>query len=449
VVGGIGLLLLQPAEGAASVGSTFDRLGSFSGTLSGDVSGRKDIWKASAHLIQDRPWFDDQVGSSTVVRHLFGYGPDLFLYVYPLEALLTHSEKIRLVKDAHNLWVNAAVETGVISALFLLLSAAIPGLGGAYFIIFRWRQWPLAYRLLAIALVASIAGHAVEQLVGVSQVSDAIISWALVGLLVALPRVVEGQAPAPLPTQALAPMALKTTVAAVATIVVLASVVTGWTHTMGIVVGSRDAAVSLSATRDHNDPLRAMELMASALDVAPESSAYRVRQAQLFEAFRLRAGTAVDDERLILGSLSIAEDGLAYNPLSLALNIERGEALLRLVRADDTTRVEEAAEAFERAGHLFPTSREANRTVGVRLNDLGLFSRALPWIEATITYSTSPVETQDGLFLMATSIAGLGRFEESIEIMEAGFDAQPSGPLAPLLRSRIDALTQALANPTP
>ena len=176
VVATIGLLFLQPPEGAASVDSTFDRLGSFNGTLTGDASGRRDIWKASAGLLQNRPWFEDQAGSSTLVRHLFGYGPDLFLYVYPLEALLTHSEKIRLVKDAHNLWVNAAVETGVISALFLLLSAGIPGLGGAYSILSRWRQWPLAYRLLAIALVGSIAGHAVEQLAGVSQVSDAIIS---------------------------------------------------------------------------------------------------------------------------------------------------------------------------------------------------------------------------------------------------------------------------------
>jgi len=43
-----------------------------------------------------------------------------------------------------------------------------------------------------------------------------------------------------------------------------------------------------------------MELMESAFDVAPESSAFRVRQAQLFEAFLLRTGAEVDDERLIL-----------------------------------------------------------------------------------------------------------------------------------------------------
>jgi len=131
----------------------------------------------------------------------------------------------------------------------------------------------------------------------------------------------------------------------------------------------------------------------------------------------------------------------------LALNIERGEALMRLVRAGNTNRVEEAAEAFGRAGHLFLTSREANRTLGVRLNDLGLFIRAVPWIEATIEYSTTAAEIQGGLFLKATSVAGQGRFEESIEVMEAAFDAQPSGPLAPLLRSRIDALTQRLAAP--
>ena len=76
---------------------------------------------------------------------------------------------------------------------------------------------------------------------------------------------------------------------------------------------------------------------------------------------------------------------------------------------------------------------------------LGLFERAIPGIETTIELSTTKAQTQDGLFLKATSISGMGRFEEAIVVLQASLDAQPSGPLAPLLRSRIETLTMALA----
>ena len=204
--------------------------------------------------------------------------------------------------------------------------------------------------------------------------------------------------------------------------------------------GARDAALSVSASRDDQDTLRAIELMDSAINHTPESAAYRIRQASLFEAFRLRAGTTVDDESLILGSLSLIRDGLEYNPLSLLLRIEEGEALMRLVRAGQTDRAEEAAQAFERSGHLFPSAREANRNVAVRLMELLMLERALPWIEKTIELSTNPAETQDGLFLKGVIVRDLGQPAEALVILQQALDAQPSGPLAPRLGAMIEEL---------
>lgn len=84
-----------------------------------------------------------------------------------------------------------------------------------------------------------------------------------------------------------------------------------------------------------------------------------------------------------------------------------------------------------------PTVREANRNVGVRLIELQMLERAMPWIEKTIVLSTTKVETQDGLFLKAAVVRGLERLEQALE-------AQPSGLLAPRLRSTIVEV-QALA----
>ena len=48
-----------------------------------------------------------------------------------------------------------------------------------------------------------------------------------------------------------------------------------------------------------------------------------------------------------------------------------------------------------------PHSREANRNVGVRLIELQMLKRAMPWIEKTIVLSITEAETQNGLFLKA------------------------------------------------
>ena len=91
-----------------------------------------------------------------------------------------------------------------------------------------------------------------------------------------------------------------------------------------------------------------------------------------------------------------------------------------------------------------PTVREANRNVGVRLIELPMLERVMPWIEKTIVLSTTKVETQDGLFLKAAVVRGLERLEETLVILEQASEAQPSGPLAPRLRSTIVEV-QALA----
>ena len=90
------------------------------------------------------------------------------------------------------------------------------------------------------------------------------------------------------------------------------------------------------------------------------------------------------------------------------------------------------------------TAREANRNVGVRLIELQMLKRARPWIEKTIVPRTTEAETQDGWFPKAAVTRGLERLEETLVILEQALEAQPTGPLAPRLRSTIVEV-QALA----
>ena len=263
VIAGIGLALIPTPKGKGSLGATVDRLGSFAGTVGGGVSGRIKIWQTSAGIIASRPWFEGDDGGPTVLRHLFGYGPDTFLYVYPLEMEPSQSSSIGLVKDGHNQWVHAAVELGIVGAVLLLAVAALPLLAGTHLLLFRSRSWAPTYRLIAAALLAALAGRGVEQLSGIAQISDA------------LPRIIAWRdGPQPATRPALAGPALRAMSGGAAAIIVISIGSLTLVHTWSNVLGARDAALSATATREEGDLPRAIELIGSAVNRAPATVAY-------------------------------------------------------------------------------------------------------------------------------------------------------------------------------
>ena len=73
------------------------------------LSFRTDIWKASAKLVIDRPWFEYEGLSNEYLRPLVGYGPEMFKYTFPLESPLGG-----LLSHAHNFILHHFVEQGVL-----------------------------------------------------------------------------------------------------------------------------------------------------------------------------------------------------------------------------------------------------------------------------------------------------------------------------------------------
>ena len=440
VLAGAALAVTPTPTGEDSIDATIGRLGSFSGEVQGDVSKRRTIWATSFELLAERPWFEFDDGATPVLRHLFGYGPDTFVYVYSLEAEPSSDPAIRLVKDGHNLWLHNAVEIGVIGALLLLAAYAIPVLMGAYLLLFRYRDWPVAYRVLAAALVAGIAGRGVEQLAGVAQTSDSLLAWALIALLVALPSA-SGASPRPEPAQAPSqPRAVAgMAVLLVSMAVVAATASLTWVHTNDNLRGARDAALSVTASRDERDLVRAVELVNSAIGHAPAVAAYRIRAAALFENVRF-TNDDVDDQALTEGAVTVLRDGLAHNRLSFLLNVNKGEALLRLARQGNLDVVEEAARAFEKGAAFFPNVRDPNWAAGRRLLELGLPDRAMRWARRALELSTDDAQRADALFLVGVAFRDSGLTADAIDTFEQAIALDPEGPLAPTMRFILDAL---------
>ncbi len=189
----LGLLIAidDPRGGGTSLSATVDRAASIPAAASGGLSGREQIWKTSLQIAASRPWFafeQGSEGSPVVLRHLLGYGPDSFPYVYPLrEEPSLGSTTVTLNRDAHSQQVQMLVEQGVLGLLASLGMTLVPLAAGGYVLVRRSAAYPWRTRLLLLAVLSALAGRAAEQLAGVDKLADTLLSWVLLGLLVGLP----------------------------------------------------------------------------------------------------------------------------------------------------------------------------------------------------------------------------------------------------------------------
>ena len=176
------VIWLTPGPADSSAG---DRLSSITSQSSErGASFRTDIWDGALGLIWDRPWFEYEDLSISYLRPLVGYGPELFKYTFSLESPLGG-----LLSQSHNFILHHWVEQGVLG-LFSSL-----GLFVAFFLVGFIQLWcnretySTTHKLILVTLLATVAGRAVEMMVGVAREPDLVLFWIILAIFVALPSV--------------------------------------------------------------------------------------------------------------------------------------------------------------------------------------------------------------------------------------------------------------------
>ena len=171
--------------------------------LGGFASGRATHWKVSWRLFRDHPWFEFDSLSLPWLRHLIGYGPDLFRYTYLLESPPEGSDLLPQEPDhAHNFFIHHAVVQGIFGLFSSLgIFAAVFVVGGYLLIrdllLRRGQGYSLLHKLILIGLLATLAGRFLEMMVGVARVSDLTVLWVLLAVFAALPQVMQASEAVP------------------------------------------------------------------------------------------------------------------------------------------------------------------------------------------------------------------------------------------------------------
>lgn len=172
----------------------------YSETAGGSLSLRYDIWKATMELSGSRPWPDTVAQSNSWARHPFGYGPDLYRFVFPLTS--PPNALASFAFEAHNVPLHVLAEMGIIGFIALIVAwLVVPGVG--LLILLRDdERLPLVGRILLVGLLAVFAGRSVEMMAGIPKIADLALLAMLVGVFFALPRIRwDGDSPENTPTR--------------------------------------------------------------------------------------------------------------------------------------------------------------------------------------------------------------------------------------------------------
>jgi O-antigen ligase len=152
----------------------------------GGLDARFDIWSTALETATRWESPRDESSLSSMLRPVFGLGPDMFVYSYPLIAEPQSSTS--LVDHPHNYELQILMEQGIVGLFFLLSVLTLIAIT-IYRTITILKSQSNEISLLSILLLATtpgLIGKLIEMQSGVSRVSELTMTFALFGAVGAM-----------------------------------------------------------------------------------------------------------------------------------------------------------------------------------------------------------------------------------------------------------------------
>ncbi|MGE4659098.1 MAG: hypothetical protein AAEI08_09250, partial [Gammaproteobacteria bacterium] len=415
--------------------------------------GRGEHWKVSWALIKNRPWFEFDDLSLPWLRHLIGYGPDLFRYVYLLESPPDGPGFLPLEPDhAHNFFIHQTVEQGVFGGVAsLALFASVFGIATHHLLRRRQTGDPV-YRLLLFGLMAVVFGRFFEMMVGVARISDLTVLWVILGLFVAsasfnhehqekatvsakqppklLSRKEIRRASRTIPSRPFS-TSLIFRLAIVAWLVCCIGVVT-WQKSINPV----RAAVAEGHAVKHfldGDFESAIEGLDKAIKLAPGVPSYHHNRARVSLAYQIRTeilpeprcDQQVENPYLVclaLQSLNANLESVNRQPFNYRARIEAANSALNLKMNDY------ALYLYQTASTMAPNSYKLRNDLAEIQINLGFYDNALEELAWSLGITGESPSSGAALHLKGRLLAEIERYDDAVQALKHGLSLRPFHP---------------------
>lgn len=320
------------------------------------LKGRLLLWESSGELVRSRGWFEIDDRPSSLSLHLFGYGPEFFRHVFelvrPQELTSQQISGIYVAAgNPHNNFVHRTVEQGILGLAGLVLMTLVLLVVALRLLLGDPNLQHRNQRLVMAALLAAVAGRIVEQLAGVPHMSDKIVQWTMLGMLVSLPAIQQRETNEIAPTPDADDQAVQTTRLKrerhlkISLAVVLAAIIVAFTLAKNPSLAL--AEIRATAAEESFDEGRLDEAMRqadSAISLAPGVGRYLVIRGRILDKARVAASNPSDQIRLAQESYRTNRRAVETNPFDIYSRLHFAESALTLAGMGQTAAVEVALE---------------------------------------------------------------------------------------------------------
>ncbi len=426
--------------GLARVISIGDQFGSSEGTstdIEGGLTGRFSIWRSALKLAASWDVPVDEPVTNTVLRPVFGLGPDMYVYSYPFTA--PPASNLAVVDHTHNYTLMILMEHGFLGLFGFLALAGLITLA-VFAIVRRYRTSGTgldATGLLLIGLLPSVIGKLVEMQSGVGRVSDLAMNFAILGAAIAIYEITnkqlnpeqdaETETVSRRPSSATLSASNQTLlgaslVAAIALSAVILTTFIGWD------VRRTQASLALAAGHDHPDNNVRAAAWAEAQSKAPERESFTVNLGD--EYLRVakqqhEAGNTEEAMRLINLGRNMLLEYERRDPFELDNQIILAKMTSTLLTWGNDDFLLELADRSVKMAETYPSYPTIVGTSETAMTSVGLHEVAIEYADRAIATESTTVPWAKAWYAKGRALYELGRDEEAIEALITATEKQP------------------------
>ncbi|MDA1257829.1 MAG: O-antigen ligase family protein [Chloroflexi bacterium] len=421
------MLVNIPTETSNAGGRDLGSIVAVTDLSAGTLGRRTDIWKGSARLLDSWEQQESESALASALRPVFGLGPEMFFYSYPLTA--NPQNGLEVVSHAHSFPLQVVLEVGI-AGLVTFLTLTVAALAtGLSFILRRGRRNDLA-AVAMVAVIAALAGRSVEQAVGVARVGDLVPFWALLGLVLTV-YVIGGGGSAEVKSDSRSrsarPAYGRLGLAAVVTVTALSIFVARDVQMLrsGLIAGD---AFDESAG---GNPIESLRLLRKAGDISPDVQQYGVWAGELL----VEGARAQTDAAAAMEQLGDAYDAfIRYekrDPIAFTTQLRIGLVESELVNRGDNFRLQDLIDRSVRLADAMPSYPEIQAFAAERVLIAGRLELGLALADRAIAMEAETSPQPFAWFMRGNALGDLGDLDGALEAFNTALDREPEGQFAP------------------
>jgi len=441
-----------------NIGASFNNSTEITTNVQGGLTGRLNIWESSIKLATqwDVPIVEPTINSA--MRPFFGLGPDMYVYSYPL--IGKPSSRLALVDHTHNYQLQVLLEQGIIGLIgFMTLCTMI--MVSAFKVVKKYRTTNSRLSpsgIVILALFPSLIGKLFEMQSGVARVSDLLMTYALLGAVIAMYEILNTQKRDDLSSVSdrLTTFEAPTTrtqidhvrnsgifLTAIAITTVIVAIFTTW--------DIRRLSASLTLASGHDSPslnIRA-KAWSDAQAIAPERESMTYA---LFEAYfstakeQYKLGNTKEAMRLLMAGRQLLLEYERRDPLLLDAQIGLSKTASTLAEWGHNEYLNELTYRSQKLAGIAPAYPTLLGTTATAMTSVGLHKLAIEYADMAIATERTTQPWSKAWYAKGRSLYELGEEDEAIAVLTTATEKQPGAEGALLAHQFLALIYRARGN---